>query len=59
MRLEDRGRIETGLRADLTILNAATRTVEGTICGGRIAYLSGALALRLIAARADFALAAE
>lgn len=59
MRLEDRGRIETGLRADLTILNAATRTVEGTICGGRVAYLSGALALRLVAARANFALAAE
>lgn len=59
MRLADRGRIDMGLRADLTVLNAETRTVEGTICGGRVAYLSGDLALRLVSARSGLALAAE
>ena len=59
MGLDDRGRIATGLRADLTILNAETRTVEATLAGGRIAYLSGELAARFIDARLPLAVAAE
>lgn len=59
MRLADRGRIAPGLRADLAIMNAATRAVEGTICAGRISHLSGDLALRLMGARTAARLAAE
>ncbi|MEL7344881.1 MAG: alpha-D-ribose 1-methylphosphonate 5-triphosphate diphosphatase [Pseudomonadota bacterium] len=50
--LRDRGRIETGLRADLTVLDAQTRTVAGTMAGGRFTHLSGDLAGRFIASAA-------
>ena len=48
LRLHDRGRIEPGLRADLAIVNAATREIEATIAGGRMAYLSGEVACRFL-----------
>lgn len=48
--LSDRGKLATGLRADLVILEAATRTVAATMCGGRFSYLSGDIAERLLAA---------
>lgn len=48
--LDDRGRIETGLRADLVILDADDR-VAATISGGRVSYLTGALAERFLAAQ--------
>jgi alpha-D-ribose 1-methylphosphonate 5-triphosphate diphosphatase len=44
---EDRGRIAEGLRADLVIMDAAGR-IEGTISGGRVSHLSGALAARML-----------
>ncbi|MBF9059203.1 alpha-D-ribose 1-methylphosphonate 5-triphosphate diphosphatase [Rhodobacterales bacterium HKCCSP123] len=44
----DRGRIAEGLRADLVILDAAGR-IGGTIAGGRVSHLSGALAARMLA----------
>ncbi len=52
--LTDRGRLAEGLRADLTILNATTRTVEMTVCAGRLAYVSGPAADRLRAAGPAF-----
>lgn len=44
--LGDRGRIAPGLRADLTILDTATRRAEATIVAGRVTHLSGELASR-------------
>lgn len=52
MGLTDRGTLEPGKRADVVIVNRATRRIEGTIAGGRIAYLSGAVAARMISASA-------
>ncbi len=49
MRMADRGRIEPGLRADLVVVSQATRAVEATIAGGRLAYLSGGAAARFLA----------
>ncbi|SLN14065.1 Alpha-D-ribose 1-methylphosphonate 5-triphosphate diphosphatase [Roseivivax jejudonensis] len=48
--LADRGCIADGLRADLVILDDDDR-VAGTIAGGRVSYLRGDAAERLIAAR--------
>ncbi len=58
--LQDRGRIDPGLRADLVVVHEATRAIEATISGGQLAHLSGEAAARFIA-RADLprALAAE
>lgn len=58
LRLADRGRLEPGLRADLTVIDPATHCVEATISGGRIAHLSGAVADRFLAATGG-AIAAE
>ncbi|WP_109669275.1 alpha-D-ribose 1-methylphosphonate 5-triphosphate diphosphatase [Roseicyclus mahoneyensis] len=44
----DRGHIAEGLRADLVILDDAGR-VAGTIAGGRVSQISGALAVRWLA----------
>ncbi len=56
--LSDRGRLSSGLRADLTILHRETGRVAATIAGGCVSYLSGAIAERFMAngvsgARAD------
>lgn len=59
MGLHDRGRLEPGHRADLVVMNPATRRIEGCIARGRASHLSGALAVRLIAAGQARALAAE
>lgn len=59
MRLHDRGRIDYGLRADLTIVNKTTRAVEATICKGRITHLSGQAANRFLNSEEDLLLAAE
>lgn len=45
---QDRGRIAPGARADLVIMDAEGR-ICGTIAGGRVSYLSGALAARMLA----------
>lgn len=50
LNLSDRGDLTQGKRADLVILNAQTRRVEGTLCGGIFSHLSGPLAHRLIGA---------
>ncbi|WP_323765628.1 alpha-D-ribose 1-methylphosphonate 5-triphosphate diphosphatase [Marinovum sp.] len=48
--LEDRGRLAPGNRADLLVLDAETRRVEATLCGGVFTYLSGDTARRLTGA---------
>lgn len=46
--LGDRGELTPGKRADLVVLNAATRRVAATISGGRVSYMSGEVAARFI-----------
>lgn len=46
--LTDRGEIVTGKRADLVLLDARSHKVAATIAGGRIAYLSGDIAGRVL-----------
>lgn len=50
MRLTDRGTLDHGKRADLVVLDARSRTVEATIAGGRLSYLSPRIASRFHAA---------
>ncbi|SDW55820.1 alpha-D-ribose 1-methylphosphonate 5-triphosphate diphosphatase [Roseicitreum antarcticum] len=57
--LTDRGNLRAGQRADLVIMNPATRRIEGTIANGQIAHLSGGAAARLMRPRTARALAAE
>jgi len=58
-RMPDRGVIAPGKRADLTIVNAATRAVEATIAGGRLSYLGGDAAARFLSLTGIDRLAAE
>ncbi len=44
----DRGTLAVGKRADLVVMHARTRRIEGVFAAGRPAYLSGAFATRLI-----------
>lgn len=46
--LDDRGVLAPGKRADLVVVEAESRRLAMTVCGGRISYLSGDLAARLI-----------
>ncbi len=46
--LPDRGTLTPGKRADLVILEAATRRVAATISGGRISYMAGDVAARFV-----------
>lgn len=57
--LEDRGRLEPGMRADLVVMNPETREIEATIAGGRMAHLSGDLAARFMRLPPAVRLAAE
>lgn len=59
MRLTDRGEIAPGKRADLVIIDKATRVIEGTIVAGRIAYLAGNAAHRFLGADRPMEIAAE
>ncbi|MFN3972413.1 MAG: alpha-D-ribose 1-methylphosphonate 5-triphosphate diphosphatase [Gemmobacter sp.] len=59
LRLADRGRIEPGMRADLTVVNAASRAVEATIAGGRLTYLAGEAARRFLSQPQMLRIAAE
>jgi alpha-D-ribose 1-methylphosphonate 5-triphosphate diphosphatase len=59
LRLADRGRLDPGLRADLTVVNAATRRVEATISAGRLVHVSGEASRRFAAAALPFRIAAE
>ena len=44
----DRGRLETGLRADLVVIEEATRRVAATISGGQVAWMAGPVAARFL-----------
>lgn len=59
LRLTDRGRLDIGKRADLTVVNAQTRLVEMTISDGRLAYLTGAAAQRMMFHNPEMKFAAE
>jgi alpha-D-ribose 1-methylphosphonate 5-triphosphate diphosphatase len=59
LRLPDRGMIDYGKRADLVVVNGATRRIEATLAGGRIAYLAGEAARRFVVAGLPVAMAAE
>lgn len=59
MRLTDRDNIDYGRRADLVVMHADRRTIEATICGGRVVWLAGEAAERFAPARAWVGLAAE
>ena len=59
MRLSDRGTLERGKRADFVVINQATREIEATVAGGRIAYMSGQAGQRLAQADHRMSLAAE
>ncbi|WP_071672879.1 alpha-D-ribose 1-methylphosphonate 5-triphosphate diphosphatase [Nioella nitratireducens] len=44
----DRGHLDTGARADLVIVEEATRRVAATIAGGQISHLAGPMATRFL-----------
>ena len=46
--LTDRGRLASGLRADLVVLDAARREVCATISGGQVTYMKGEVAARFL-----------
>jgi alpha-D-ribose 1-methylphosphonate 5-triphosphate diphosphatase len=47
--LTDRGTLETGMRADMVILDAATKRVAATLVKGEFSYLAGEIAHRFLA----------
>ncbi|MDF1855546.1 alpha-D-ribose 1-methylphosphonate 5-triphosphate diphosphatase [Pseudooceanicola sp.] len=59
LRLPDRGHLAPGSRADLVVINKATRAIEATIAGGRITHLAGEAAQRFFDALHAPAIAAE
>ncbi|AMY69414.1 alpha-D-ribose 1-methylphosphonate 5-triphosphate diphosphatase [Frigidibacter mobilis] len=59
MRMPDRGVLDFGRRADVTVVNAATRQVEATISGGRLTYLAGEAGRRFMAGQQPLRMAAE
>ncbi|APZ53887.1 alpha-D-ribose 1-methylphosphonate 5-triphosphate diphosphatase [Salipiger abyssi] len=59
MGLADRGTLDWGKRADFVVVNEATREIEATVSGGRLAYLSGEAGARLVGAMQGTRLAAE
>jgi alpha-D-ribose 1-methylphosphonate 5-triphosphate diphosphatase len=59
LRLADRGTLNPGARADMTILDAATHAPSGTIVRGRLVYATPALADRFAGTAGGMAHAAE
>lgn len=59
LRLPDRGDLSYGKRADLCVVNEATRQIEMTISAGRLSYLSGEAAHRFAGRIATLEMAAE
>lgn len=45
---DDRGHLDAGARADLVIVEAASRRVAATIAGGQISHLAGPVAARFL-----------
>ena len=48
--MPDRGTLAPGLRADMVMVDTATRRIAATLCAGRFSYLSGVAAERFLAA---------
>lgn len=48
--LSDRGRLQSGLRADFVVIDPQTWRVGATFSGGRISYMHGAVGARFIGA---------
>lgn len=48
---DDRGVLAPGKRADLLVLHAASRQIEGVLAQGRVSYLVGRLAAQFLEAR--------
>ncbi|MBB96628.1 MAG: alpha-D-ribose 1-methylphosphonate 5-triphosphate diphosphatase [Rhodobacteraceae bacterium] len=46
--LADRGRLAAGLRADLVVMEPQTGRIGMTVCGGRVSYLAGEVAGRML-----------
>ncbi|MBO9447165.1 alpha-D-ribose 1-methylphosphonate 5-triphosphate diphosphatase [Ruegeria sp. R14_0] len=46
--LTDRGDLSVGKRADIVILDAATKRVAATLAGGRVSFMSGDIAARFV-----------
>lgn len=46
--LTDRGRLVPGLRADVLVMNRASRRIEASFAGGRLAWMSGEVAGRFL-----------
>lgn len=46
--LADRGRFDPGMRADIVVLDTRDHRVAATLSGGRVSYLRGEIASRLI-----------
>ncbi|MBR9842294.1 MAG: alpha-D-ribose 1-methylphosphonate 5-triphosphate diphosphatase [Rhodobacteraceae bacterium] len=59
MGLADRGHFDYGRRADVAIVNASTRAIEGTISAGRITHLVGEAAHRFFGTGRSLRMAAE
>lgn len=59
LRLTDRGTLDLGRRADLTIVNARSRMVEATLVAGRLAFATGEAQRRFFGIEAGRRLAAE
>jgi alpha-D-ribose 1-methylphosphonate 5-triphosphate diphosphatase len=59
MGLEDRGTLAQGKRADLVIIDKATRRIGATICAGKIAHMSGEIGARFVSGLHGMAVAAE
>lgn len=59
MGLHDRGTLDIGKRADLTIVNADTHQIEATMAAGRWTHLCGGVAGRISRMRAALPMAAE
>ncbi len=45
---DDRGRLESGKRADLVVINAETRAIEATLVRGEVSWMSGGAAVRFL-----------
>ncbi len=46
--LEDRGRLEPGLRADFIVMDQSNRRIVATVAGGQVAWMSGEVAQRFV-----------